>query len=262
MRHDELIPEQLRQPPRAAVPSRRHLLYHLMPKKGTGVWQWNIDRLLSRVGLFNGIRAVAIIRDPGCDPPDAVKEAFAGTRVDHWIIADNSPALREVKTWKPLWQTLQGESGYVWYGQAKGVTRPVNRGTTIHRWARLLYAANLDYWPIVEEMLQRYVIVGALKKVGRGFMGSRSTWHYSGSFFWARLAEALPHVDQIDSVWWGNESWPGRHFSPAEAGCIGGVEGRVPEFDAYLMSRFNRIEADHQRWAAQHVRKRVSSYAV
>lgn len=237
----------------AAPPSRRHLLYHLMPRKGNGIWQLNVERLTARWSLFNGTRTVAIVTGPNLDEPGRVMEFFA-EHVDpaniNWLVMPNDSTLREVVTWRPLWETLSGQPAEdaVFYAQAKGVTRPVNRGTTIHRWTRILYAANLDYWPAVGELLKHYPLAGAMKKVGRGFNGSASTWHYTGSFFWGRLGPCLAKSPNIDRVWWGNESWPGRNFPPSHAGSVFGV-GKVPELDMYSMSRFVRTEAEFEQWA-------------
>lgn len=229
---------------------QRHMLYHILPRRGPFIWQLNVQRLLSRIELFDGVRSIAIATDHNCDDAAAVREAFRGHRVDNWIVVPNNPSLREVATWKPLWESVQGREGAVWYGHAKGVMRPINRGTTIHRWTRLLYAANLDYWPIVARLLGSFAVAGALKKVGHGFRGSKSTWHYSGSFFWGRLDKIGHRWRAIDSIWFGVESWPGIHFPPAQAGIIFGTGG-VPELDMYAMRRFTQEEAKFFAWTRE-----------
>lgn len=244
---------------------KRHLLYHLMPVTGTGIWQWNLDQLKNRISLFDGRKVIAIVTGdmPGgkLDPPDAVREYLDGCGFE-FIEAANNPRLREVVTWPLLWDRLRDlaeTDDVVLYAHAKGVTRPWNPGVTVHPWTRLMYATLLDYWPVVSRILGQYPLAGSFLKAGRGFRGSKSGWHYSGSFFWGRLRDLFQddRLRQIDLAWWGNESWPGRHFSTADAGCVF-FDGRVPALDLYSPSYFNdRILPAFRSWTAANVNRRT-----
>lgn len=222
------------------IPGRRHLLYHLLPVNGNGVWQWNLDQLKTRIELFDGRRVIAVatgmVGGGTLDTPDAVRE-YLGDMHCEIVEVPNDPRLREVASWPLLWRRvadLADTDDVVFYGHAKGVTRPWNPGVTVHTWTRLAYASLLDYWPIVARTLGAHPLAGSFLKVGRGFRGSRSIFHYSGSFFWGRLRD-LFHGDrlaEVDQNWWGTESWPGRHFTPEQAGCVF-HEGKVPHLDLY-----------------------------
>lgn len=238
----------------------RHLLYHVCPMRGNGVWQRNVMQLRKRIGLFNGKRVVAIVTGPGLDPPEAVKDLFAGT-VQEWFVVPNSSARREVATFLPLLQHVHTtDPGHATFcAHAKGVTKPVNPGISVHRWTQIMYETNLDYWPLVERTLLRHHLAGSFKKVGRGFAGSASAWHYSGTFYWLRNAELFRREwRKVDPVWWGTESYPGRHFSADEAGCLF-YEGRVPELNLYSIGYLRgRVLPRYDRWRKEHEHERMA----
>jgi hypothetical protein len=227
----------------------RHLLYHVYPIKTCQTWRFNLDQLKARWPLFNGRRIIAVAYGPETVPPTEVVRYMGACEADY-IMSRNVPQLREVETWLKLWPAL-GEvnnADAVFCAHAKGVTRPVDPGTSVHRWASLLYETCLDYWPIVEEILGRHPIAGALKKVGYGFEGSRSSWHYSGTFYWVRFGDARTRWREIDRVWWGTESWPGIHWTNDFAGAIF-HQGGVPSLDMYNLGYLNGVvEPALRKW--------------
>ncbi len=254
-------------PPQAPVgprPPVRHLLYHVYPVKGNGVWQRNLDQLKLWLHLFNGVRAVAIATDARTDPPEAVREYLHG-HVRDFLEVQNDGNLREVTTFVPLLERIAwcvGPEHYTFYAHAKGVTKPINPGVSVHPWVGVLYAANLDYWPLVQSQLAKHPITGAFKKVGRGF-GSASSWHYSGTFYWLRNADVFTRRNwrHVDWAWWGTEAWPGLHFDPQEAGCLFHT-GRVPSLNLYNLRYVTRtILPEFERWKREHWDKRTTAPA-
>jgi hypothetical protein len=151
---------------------------------------------------------------------------------------------------------VNGLGGAVYWGHAKGVTHPVNAGVSVHRWARLLFCANLDYWPVVAGLLNRFPVAGALKKVGYGFQGSPSTWHYSGGEYWVRNDVCGELWKRIDKVWWGTESWPGVHWQEQQAGCIF-HQGLVPTLDMYSLPYVVKLEQEFEQWKLQNSMNRT-----
>lgn len=231
--------------------STRHLLMHIWPVRGNGVWQANVDQLKARLGLFNGQRVIAVAVDNRTDCLQAVQSHFGNHRIDQWIEVPNNSQLREVLTWPLLWERIRPSAdSAVFYCHAKGVSRPVNRGVTIHRWVQMLWSGNLDYWPTVEGVLCSHPIAGCFKKVGNGFNGSRSSWHYSGTFYWVRSSDLHQRWQHIDRQWWGTEAWPGLHWRPEEAGVLFG-DGYVPSLDLYSMSVLERMEVEFEQWKSQ-----------
>ncbi len=211
----------------------RHLVYHLLP---AGTWRKNVAALRKRWSLFTGRKLIAVMTGVAAtrthggdearlftiDPPQAVREALPA---DAEIIkVQNDPELREVASWVPLWEKVldgAGDDAAVLYAHAKGVTRPAIPGSPIANWAELLHTVMLDHWPAVEDVLRRHPIAGALKKIGKGFTGSASAWHYSGSFFWVRVGDFRQRAWRaIEQVWHGNESWPGTAYRLDEAGSV------------------------------------------
>ena len=245
----------------------RHLLYFVYPVAGNSVWQCNADQLLERIALFNGRRVVAVARQHGLvhhrrerrgqrpphtvDPPERVIEYMAGHDIE-FVVIDNDGRLGEVAAFEPLWSRVAGYAGprdATFYGHAKGVTRPVNPGVSVHPWASMLYAANLDYWPVVEDLLSRHPVVGAMKTVGiaRSYSGG---WHYSGTFFWFRNADVFARDwRRIDRVYGGIESWPGVQFSKDESGCIFWQEAIRALVTGYDFPRLRGVLAEFRQWA-------------
>lgn len=232
-------------------PVVRNLAYYLGPYSGNGVWQRNIDQLAKRIGVFNGKRVFAISISPDMDDPRMVREYLAKCNPTSVIEIPNSSTLREVVAFHPLLSQVASTdpSEITFFAHAKGVTRPVNDGVTVHRWTDIMYETNLDYPPLVEDLLQSYPIAGSFKKVGRGFEGSLSSFHYSGTFYWLRNSEVFTkNWRTIDMQWWGTESWPGLHFKPSEAGCIF-HSGTVPSLDLYSMEYLTTIvEPQYEEW--------------
>lgn len=238
----------------------RHLIYHVWPVRGNGIWQLNLDQLRSRLSLFNGKRVIAIVTDSRTDTAESVQDFMAGERIDHWIIKRNEPNLREVVTWLDCWsEVLTTEPNHATFtAHAKGVRHPVNRGVSIHDWTYMLYVSSLDYWPLVAETLGKYPVAGSCKKVGHGFGGSQSSWHYSGTFFWARNADVFSRGWRfVDPVWWGTESWVGVHFRPDEAGCLF-HSGEVPTLNMYSRAYLDGLQGPFEQWQRDNQKYRLA----
>jgi hypothetical protein len=183
-----------------------------------------------------------------------VKAAFAGTVSDFFVVPNN-PDRREVATFLPLLGRVftRDPSEATFYAHAKGVTKPTNPGVSVHRWTQIMYETCLDYWPLVERLLNSFPVVGSFKKVGAGFAPSASRWHYSGNFWWARNADLFGRAwRQVDQLWWGTESYLGVHFAPEEAGCLF-HDGTVPELDLYSLGYLRgRVVPGYDKWRKEH----------
>ena len=222
----------------------RHLLCHVYPRKNNNAWQMDLEQLRSRIALFNGKRVIAIATDPGCDPPEAVQEFMRACGPIEWIIVENDASLREVRTFNQLFERIEAvakdkDDHAIFYCHSKGATKPFNPGVTCHAWARTMYTVCLDYWPLVEETLDKYPLAGAFKKVGAGFVGSRSQWHYSGAYYWMRCRDLFAkNWRECDWCWYGIEPWPSLHYGADEAGCLF-MDGKVPSLNLYSRRFWN-----------------------
>lgn len=232
----------------------RNLLYHVCPYPGSGVWQRNVEQIRKRMSLFNGRRSVAIVTGPNLEHPDVVRRAF-GDDVGDYLIMPNDPKLREAKTLIPLLERVQTADPReaTFFGHTKGVTRPVNPGVTVHRWADLMYESCLDDWAPVAKMLSSRVSAGSFLKIGSGFQGSASRWHYSGTFWWIRNSTLFSrNWRKIDRQWWGAESYLSLHIRQEEAGCLF-HRGKVPTLDLYSFEYMRDVvEPEWEKW---HVRE-------
>ena len=226
---------------------KRHLLYHVWPRSGTPAWRTRVASIRRRLALFNGRRLVCVMQSGGCDSAEAVRAAFGGEV--ELVTAANDPNRREVVSWLKLWPMLGPLTAHdaVFWGHAKGITKPWNPGVTVHRWAELIEEMALEYWPLVLGLMAQYPIVGSFLKSGHGFQGLSSAWHYTGGMFWVRGDAA--HWDTIPRNRYGTEAWPGIVFPENRAGIIFG-HGQVSSYDLYRMSVLQEIERDYAAWCS------------
>jgi hypothetical protein len=237
--------------------AKRHLVYHILPIAGNGSWQRGVDQLRLRWGLFTGSKIAAVMTGFAgarqLDSPDDVRDYLP---CDCEVIEiANNPALREVASWVPLWErvlAVAGDEDAILYAHAKAVTRQVDPGNSCQWWASLMYSLHLDHWSLVADQLVRYPITGAFKKVGHGFGGSRSAWHYSGTFFWVRAGDVQSRPWRgIDQLWFGAEAWPGTAYPSDEAGNLF-LDGRVPQLDLYSPGFWDRVvRPRYSEWLSQ-----------
>lgn len=238
-------------------PSRRHLVCHLLPTAGTGVWQRTIDHLRLRWPLFTGRKLFAVSTGSAklpLDPPTQVRDYLpADAEV---IEVPNDPNLREVATWAPLWGSLlatAGDADHALYCHSKGATRQVDPGNSCHWWASLCWSLVLDHWPLIEAKLAHRPICGPFKKVGYGFGHGFGRWHYSGTFYWVRVGDfrrRWPRVE-VPRQWWGTEAWPGLAYDIAEGESIF-MDGQVPGLDLYRPSFWaGAIRPNYERWIGE-----------
>lgn len=241
---------------------RRHLVYHVLPVAGNGVWQAGVDRLKARWDLFTGRKVISIMtgdtvkaqskhkEELRLDRPEVVK---AQLPADCEVIElPNDPSRWELVSWSQLWYSILGgakDEDAVLYAHAKGVTRPEK--STPHRWADLLYTLALDYWPEVEKLLRQFPVVGPLKKSGvfAGVLG-KVPFHYSGNFWWVRVGDMRNRVatkPPLDP--WGTEAWPGKAFRLAEGGNLWSPVG---VFDLYQPPEMDRVEREFRAWQKTH----------
>jgi hypothetical protein len=136
----------------------RDLAYYVLPVGGLGVWQRNVAKLLRHWDLFTGRKIITIAygteatcqRDDGSkenrpiDPPAAVEAMFHGRDVE-FVHLQNDPGSWESQSIVPMFGRLESrEPGRaVFFGHAKGVTRPVNDGVTVHAWTDIMYESRL-----------------------------------------------------------------------------------------------------------------------
>jgi hypothetical protein len=243
-------------------PIVRNLIYHIYPIKGD-MWRWNVDELLSRIEVFNGRRIIAVVTDSYTDSPDVVRSAL-GNNVDEVVVLGNVPELREVNTFELLFSRIKSlhPSHVTFYGHAKGVTR--TDMPHIKTWTEILLSAHLDYWPVVEEILQDYPLAGCFKLLGKiwpDYESKKSLWHYSGSFMWFRnyALFSKPDWGVIDRKWMGIESYPSLHFTKESAGVIF-CEGKLGTIALYKEDYINGVilPAWH-KWQEEHAASKRTS---
>lgn len=211
-------PGELMTPIPAVIDGPRHLIYHIWPK---GVWRWNVERLLKRIDLFDGVRTVGIVVGKDSATLQQVKDAFAGHPIDNWIVKQNRPHRGESATFREMLATLPID-GVTFYGHAKGVKHnPPNAAVRI--WTDLMHRFCLDDWATVETVLSQFPMAGCLRQhfhVAKPFGCHR--WHYAGTHFWFRNKDVFerPEWKELKDGYYSTEVWPGRLFKRSEAACL------------------------------------------
>src|SRR4051812_40261376 len=107
----------------------RHLLYHVMPIAGNGIWQWNLKHLCQRLPLFDGQRTCAVVTQHTkvpytgkARPRDCVRAPLITDAAEKvievlkphgfkFVVMRNDPNLGEVKTLYPLMKTVKRYTG-------------------------------------------------------------------------------------------------------------------------------------------------------
>ena len=212
-----------------ARPIVRNLLAHVWPRRGSK-WRLRVEELLKRVDLFNGRRIVAVATDETTEGASAVRAMFGGL-ADEVFEVRNEPNLREVATFLPLYERVQSlnPAHVTFYWQSKG-TSPHAPATgdrwenAVEAWIDVIHQTSLDFWPTVEALLERYPVVSALKKIGRGWgrEQTRAEWFPNGSICWFRNRDLFSRPDwrRIDYFRDGIEPYLALHFAAEEAAAI------------------------------------------
>lgn len=199
--------------------STRHLVMHVYPVKGNGVWQWNLDQVMKHADLFNGLRIVSIVTDYKTESAAEVRQHLVGF-ADEVLEFPNQTQLGEVVSFAPMVQQLlkhDSPTDVTFYCHTKGVTR--NKAPAIRSWASAMYETCL-HWPAVQPLLESHAMAGSFRRyahVGRDW----GDWHYSGTFWWFRNADVFTRDwTRIPQRRVGIEAWPSRMFRENEVGCI------------------------------------------
>jgi GR25 family glycosyltransferase involved in LPS biosynthesis len=206
-------------------PVKSNLIYHIWPRRGNGVWQWNVSQLLQRIEQFTGTRSIGVATSDDADALEVVQSAFDGTRIDNWIVVPNDPHLGEVATFGKLLETLPKEDHSVtFYGHAKGVRYDDPMQTKA--WTAMLYEVCLDDPDYVRASLDQFPTTGPFIRTTPWEGGAKHHWFFSGSFFWFRNADAFskPDWSMIRQDYWGSELWPSSLFTRTESGELFGQE--------------------------------------
>lgn len=214
-------------PPRVDLSNaRRHIMFHLWPVAGNGIWQWHCEQLIKRAELWNGRRVVAIVESSESDSAGDVKKSLANF-TDEFIVMRNDPNLREVLTWFPMMRRLREfdtERDVTFCGQGKCVRLNAgaldNSQEATARWTRAMYETCLS-WRHVLPLLERYKCTGPFMKYMTPTDGGWGPWHYAGTFFWFRNRDVFArNWEEVPAQFFGTEAWPGRLFYRQEVACI------------------------------------------
>ena len=198
---------------------RRNLIMHLYPKREGQNWRRSVAHLLARWSLFNGRKIISVAIDTSTDSWQTVREAFGPDSGAEFIEIHNT-ALQEAQSLPGLLSEVEAYSKdeITFYCHAKGCTHTENRAS--HLWADAMFAACLDYPDLVDCVLSEKAACGAFRSTQQ-IGNSPSAWHFAGTFFWFKNWDLFRrNWRSHEDVFWGAESYLGRHFYFHESACL------------------------------------------
>jgi hypothetical protein len=173
----------------------RHLLYSVFAASHTKEWLLNVKKLCEYSSVFTGRKIVVVRSENGVtESPEAVEAAF--TFPVEFVHVQNDRKLQETAHFIELLGRFQrddlGEDEILFYAHTKGVKYDASAPQLpfIRDWRDAMYHACLDNMELVEERLEQHPCAGSFIKcrpINKTM--TRSSWYYSGNFWWVRLAE-------------------------------------------------------------------------
>ena len=239
----------------------RNLCMYIYPIADFEVWRWNVAQIRQRMSLFNGKRIVSVMTDHRTNALEDVREAFCGERIDQWIVGQNDPTQWEMQGLPAMLSAVHScdPNEMTFYCHAKGVQGPEHiSGPTFHeqprvKWATAMYGSCLDAPQLVERALVDNVFAGSFKRrMVHGAPPYRSSWHFSGTFYWFRNARlfALPNWHVFDCQWYGAETYPGQLVGWGQAAGLFCDHPPV----LYLQEAWTgQVDRLWQEWKEQHL---------
>lgn len=227
---------------------QRNLLFYCYPLASGGVqWRRAVGLLRQHIDQFNGPRIICLSLGPGTENPEDVRREFDGMGITHWLERENDPKLGEAAHFLEMAGIAMQEPGITWYGHAKGVTRPVDHGP-VKQWVEACFDAALAAPGVISEHLREATFTGPFRRtmLHRRWrkLGSRSGWHFSGTFFWWHNERVQQkNWNRIELHKYGVEAWPALVANRDESRCIFGDDAA----DLYLESTWNDGMSDRVR---------------
>jgi hypothetical protein len=228
----------------------RHLIYHVTP---IGNWGWNLNQLLKRQTVFNGVKLIAIAQGKTKDGKELLNWQQVRKHIPldiQCVPVENDPVLRETASLPELLRRLHAKApstGITFYAHTKGTSRgdaPPKMQEAIRLWTEIMYSQCLDRVNDVEKILETHTCCGAFKRYGRfGHFPRTSHWHYSGTFFWFRNKDLFEHPNwqSVPRSRYGAEAYLSTLFNEVESGCIFG-DGITDLYNVNYLRRVLQIK--------------------
>ena len=213
----QILAESVRDLGLVAQVNRRNLICHIYPHREGGHWRHAVAHLRARWSLFTGSRTVSVALSDCSDSLDDVKAEFGDCEAE--FLSHQNTELQEVQNLMALLRSVEREPGITLYCHAKGCTHVADNAAS-HAWCDAMAAACLDYPDLVDCMLRDGGTCGAFRSTQR-IGWSNSPWHFAGTWFWFRNDRLFAREwGDFEQVFWGLESYPGRHFAHDESRCL------------------------------------------
>jgi hypothetical protein len=195
---------------------QRNLIFFCYPRTIGQKWRRSVAHLKARWSQFNGAKAVAIAVDETTDSPDDVAAAFDDPAISYHVCRNTE--LQEIQPFAWLLESAQSQPGITLYAHSKGCTHVTNEAS--HIWCDAMATACLDFPSLVDCCLRNAITTGAFRSL-QPIGSSPSAWHFAGTWYWFRNSALFTrNWGDFEQVFWGTESYPGRHFALNESACL------------------------------------------
>lgn len=198
-------------------------LYFICPLVSEPYWIQNIS-FLSRWQQFDRL-FITVAQGEQCAPFRFVQDTLAeyGVSPDYLTVVKNDPELREA-AWLPwMLKQVRNQPGITWYGHTKGVTRSTY-ASPVRLWTEACYETTLSKPDLVQQQLQESYVTGPFRRDWTKWpkdCPSKSTWHFSGTFFWFRNDALFSRDwDVVEHHRYGAEAYPSCVFERHESSCL------------------------------------------
>lgn len=220
----------------------RNLMFHAWPTK-SGLWRTSVSDLVHRMDMFNGKRVLGIAVDENTEHPEEVINAFGGEFDETYVFENLGYGLAESESLKKMLASVNTDNDQhvTFYGHTKGSTYDVSSefSRCSQLWGDVMRETCLDYWPLIQCILETKAAAGPFKKIGK--IHAYGEWHYSGTHFWFRnrdvyLRNGLEAHENMASrtQLYNTEGWLSTIFFSYEVGTIF-YDGTHPEMNLYSM---------------------------
>ena len=180
-------------------------------------WRRSVAHIKARLSQFNGRKVVAIAHDTSTDYPGEVEAAFGDPSIEY--LTCQNTGLQEIQPFAGLLTAVSQEPGITLYAHSKGCTHVADEAAS-HPWCDAMAAACLDYPELIECVLKTHGTCGAFRSL-QPIGTSPSRWHFAGTWWWVRNESLFSrNWGDFEQVFWGTESYPGRHFQYHESACL------------------------------------------
>lgn len=190
------------------------VIYHICPFVDSERWKWNVEQLLKRIDVFNGVRAAAIVTGYRLEDPDVVKE-FVGHDFT-FIVKENKREDGERPTEAiTFWDLLKfvqtiDVTRVTFFAHTKGVSKP---NQVQLNWAEVMYAELLDDMQRVRQAMESKGMLGVDIDYAGPYLFPGTFWWFHNATLFNKDWENRENTITSEGPAWSVEALPNKLFN-------------------------------------------------